>query len=108
MANHRTAILELEQETGETFTHFVIGEHYRDTYEDSDRRPAYARNDEVLTREQALPVLDEDYCAGHGGADCFPFYAWSESWIVAVSEYDGATCLSRWPRHPISITPVFV
>lgn len=107
MANHRTAILAIEQETGESFTHFVIGPHDSDYWGQSDRRPSYARNNEVLEREQALCILDADYDSGYGGADCFPFYAWSESWLVTVGEYDGATVLHCWPRHPLSIEPQF-
>jgi hypothetical protein len=103
VANHKKSILQLEEECGEEFTAFVIGKHDKEKWDDDDRRPDYARKGELLNREQALPILDEEYDSGFGGADCFPFYAWSENYFLTVSEYDGATSVSCWPRNPISI-----
>ncbi len=90
MANHKTSLLRIERETGQTIMSGIVGRHDRRPYDDTEARP-----DEgvLLDREALLAKVD-------GGADCYPFYAWTDDWIIFVREYDGATCLGRLPRSP--------
>ncbi len=105
MANISTWLREAEARTGETINAIVVGVHY-------DRRygmDTEAREDEhvTLSREDGLKKLDLDYDNGYSGADCYPMYAWTDRWVYFVSEYDGATCLSRVPRNPGPCAPGF-
>lgn len=109
MANHTTTLKTFEQQLGETITHIVIGTNDNCRWHDDEDtiRPPKDKTNIILDRDTGLTILDEEYFAGYGGADCFPFYAWSENYLFTVSEYDGATGISYWPRHPINIKPQF-
>ena len=110
MANHKTALLAFEASLSEQIEKIVIGTHYKDRWSFSKdntnnvRLPEHQRN-VLLSREEGLEILDEEYDSGYGGADCFPFYAWSANHFFTVSEYDGSTHVSAWPRHPVNIAP---
>jgi len=101
MANLKQWLCSAEIEVDETINEIIIGEHYDDE-----------RNTDMLNvplaRDVALSILDEDFDSGYGGADCYPFYAYTDSWIFFVSEYDGSTRLSRVPRNPIPTEPEFM
>lgn len=110
MANHARTLKAYEQELNETISHIVIGEHYSCIYssdDDEDARPPRDKTNVKLSREEGLAILDEEYDNSFGGADCYPFYAWSENYLFTVSEYDGATGVSAWPRHPVNCIPDF-
>ena len=107
MANLRK---ELEEglDEGERIEAVVIGEHDSDPnkYNDGPKREADKLN-RVLTWEEAAPILDEEYDDGYGSAECWPFYAWSNTHIYFVREYDGSTSISAIPRNPRDIEPDF-
>lgn len=105
MANIRKWLEESEKFYGEPIVAIVVGVHDGRRY-GADDKPQADEN-VVLSREAGLAKLDQDYDNSYGGADCFPMYAWTESRIFFVSEYDGATGLSYVPRHPISTEPYF-
>lgn len=48
----------------------------------------------------AKPVLDYTYDDGFGGQDCHDFWAWTETRVLFVHEYDGATSIASAPRNP--------
>jgi len=55
-------------------------------------------------------LLDFDFYSGYGGAQCNAInaiYAWTKSWVIAVSEYDGATGISKLPRNPMACEPSY-
>jgi hypothetical protein len=108
--NLKNWIEQFEERKGQTVQKIVIGQHYDDKYayeEDHvDKAPPDMIN-KVLTREVGLTILDLDYDSGYGGADCFPFYAWTEDYVLFVAEYDGSTRLGRIPRNPIDVEPGF-
>lgn len=107
MANIKEWLVAAEQEAGETIEAIVVGEHDDDKWSTSgDRRPEHQRN-VILSRADGLALLDEEYDSGYGGADCFPMYAWSASWVWFIGEYDGATGLASVPRNPVSCEPQF-
>lgn len=68
-------------------------------------QPASARREEVLSWEEARPLLDYEYDSGYGAPDCHAIYAWTETHIVYVSQYDGSTSIYRLPRNPSDEKP---
>lgn len=101
--NLRKALEEAERDSGETIEAIVVGQHDRARFDESP----LADENVLLSREDGLAKLDQDYDNGYGGADCFPFLAWTKSYVYFVSEYDGATGLSAVPRHPLAVEPRF-
>lgn len=59
----------------------------------------------VLTWEEARPLLAYNYDAGFGASECHAIYAWTESRVLFVVEYDGATWVSWAPRNPMDVMP---
>lgn len=109
MGNIAQWLREAEESTGERIGSICVGEHYSDhwnLYEGEQPRNAEQLN-RLLTRDEGLSVLDVEYDNGFGGADCFPMYAWSPSWVYFIAEYDGSTGLSRVPRMPVDCKPEF-
>lgn len=52
-------------------------------------------------------LFNYKYDAGFGGADCHPITAWTDSKVIFVTHYDGATWVSSIPRNPTSHIPTF-
>lgn len=48
----------------------------------------------------AKPHLDYYYDGGYGSPSCHAIYAWTDSKVIFVSQYDGATGLETIPRNP--------
>lgn len=87
----------------------VIGQHYGQMFmdpddEDYEETPPSG----VLTWEVAKMILDYNYDSGYGGADCHPVYAWTDTQIMFVNEYDGSTSVCWLPRNPTNLTPDFL
>lgn len=61
----------------------------------------------LMTWKRAAPLLDYDFDDGYGGADCHPVYVWTETQVICVHEYDGATWLVSIPRNPGAVVPEF-
>lgn len=106
MANHRKKIEQYERILGETVEAISVGRHDSDLCS-PDRRPEHQRGC-LLSREDGLKLLNIDYNAGYGGAECFPFYAWTANYILLVQEYDGATDVTAIPRNPVDCEPQFL
>lgn len=101
--NLKTELEAAEAEAGEPVFAIVVGRH-----DHADWRAEPAANENVvLSREDGMALLDQDYDNGYGGADCRPFYAYSQNRIYFVSEYDGSTGLGWMPRHPVDGKPSF-
>lgn len=104
MDNIRQYLEDAVSRFGEPLEAIVVGRHYDKMYDDD---PALPDENVILSVEDGLKKVDQDYEAGYGGADCFPIYAWSKSRVFFIKEYDGATILHWVPRHPIAIAPNF-
>lgn len=63
--------------------------------------------DNLLSWEEAAPILDYGYDGGYGLHDCHPVYIWTKTQVIFTVVYDGATWLQSVPRHPISSCPDF-
>lgn len=107
MANIRHWLEEAEAKFGERIEAIVVGPHDRRVSKYSgDDKPESDEN-VVLSREEGLAKLDEEYDNGYGGADCYPMYAWTASRVYFIGEYDGATGPSWVPRNPTACEPAF-
>lgn len=102
--NLRKALEQYEALFGEPVEAVVVGKHYRSRWDEETPR---ADEEVVLGREAGLAKLDQDYDNGYGGADCYPFWAWSASRVFFVAEYDGATSVVWVPRNPVPGKPDF-
>jgi len=62
----------------------------------------------LLTIEQAEPYLALRYDSGFGCFQGFHFTAWSKSWVLFWSVYDGAQRIQAVPRNPctLAVEPV--
>jgi hypothetical protein len=111
MSARLTPLQELDQATGEPITHIVIGEwgwgEFDDEHESFDIIPADRRN-VLMTREEAEPFLSKhsfSFYGGYGSPECFAIYAWTENYVLWITQYDGSTGINRAPRNPISVQP---
>lgn len=101
--NLATELEKAEIATGERVTAIIVGRH-DDAHWLDEPKP---NENVVLSREEGLLLLDQDYDNGYGGPNCRPFYAYSPSRIYFVSEYDGTTGLASMPRNPVDGAPSF-
>jgi WD40 repeat protein len=61
----------------------------------------------VLTWEEALPELEKEFNSGYGISGCPAIYAYTKTWVIFVSTYDGSTSIKRIPRNPTAnINPI--
>lgn len=101
MSNIRHWLEAAEVKNGEIIEAIVVGKH-DDAPWDSD--PA-ADETVVLSREDGLKKLDQEYDSGYGCADCYPMWAWTKTRVYFIVEYDGSTRLGWVPRHPVGGEP---
>ena len=75
---------------------------------DARHAPGLARQGELLTWDQARPLLDydHDYNIGWQVADCQAVYAWTPTRVLFVVKYDDDTQISAAPRDPTAVVPV--
>lgn len=93
---------------GEPIEAVVIGPHDDDTFKGDGHVPFNAAPiGRPISWAEAKPFLSYEYDSGHGSADCHPVFAWTASKVIQISEYDGATGASWFPRHPIECEPEF-
>lgn len=97
--------IELEAD-GEPIEAVVIGEMGWGDYA-SDGVPEYATHirNVVLSWEQAQPYLEYEFSNDYGAPKCEAITAWTKSWVIAVSQYDGSTNPFRLPRNPVDHEP---
>lgn len=107
MANIAKWLQDVEARTGEKIEAIVVGKHDNDPDRWSRDRVAPPGENVILSREDGLKKLDQEYDSGYGGADCFPMYAWTQSFVYLIGEYDGATGLHSVPRNPVNCEPEF-
>jgi hypothetical protein len=94
-----------EEEAGEPILFAVVGQHYNAPNKHLPDQTPETRV--VRPWAEARQMIDYFYDNGFGGADCHPVTAWSENWVLWVSEYDGATSVGERPRNPAAHQPEF-
>jgi len=69
--------------------------------------PNYAEQPrgKLLSWDDAKKWIDYDFSSGYGHPECNAIYVWTESRIIFVGQYDGATFPIWLPRNPIDIMP---
>jgi len=55
---------------------------------------------QVLSWEQAIPWISYEFDDGYGAPGCNAIWAWTPSWTIGISNYDGSTSPFRIPRNP--------
>jgi hypothetical protein len=60
----------------------------------------------VLSWDEAQGFLDYDFNEGYGTPGCNAITAWTETKVIAINQYDGATSIFSLPRNPINHDPI--
>lgn len=55
--------------------------------------------------EVPVDVLDREFDTGYGGSGVRGTYAWSDTHVMFIVVYDGATWWAAIPRNPSSVHP---
>ena len=100
MRNLKQWILDAAQ--GEDIEYIVIGEMYHER--DNEKIPINT----ILAWNDAEKYIDYDFDSGYGMTGCHPIYAWTKNYIIVIQEYDGSTCCSAVPRHPVDCKPDYL
>lgn len=69
-------------------------------YSYHDDKPDHNLGAEPVEWDKAFEVLNYDYSDGFGGQDCHDIWAWTETRVLFVHEYDGSTRIASAPRNP--------
>lgn len=94
------------QAGGEPILAVVIGEMGWPNYGDDERHaPGLARKGELLTWDEAKPLLTYGYSTGYGAPDCQAVMAWTESRVITTCQYDGSTWVTWTHRNPVAHIP---
>lgn len=96
----------LEEADNEPIEAIVFGRMGWGEY-NSDSWPNYAAmpKGEILTLDQAMSWLTQQFDNGFGAPSCPSILAWTKSWVISVSQYDGSTSPFKLPRNPSNIVP---
>ena len=94
-----------EAAKGEPIESVVIGTFGNSWEDDEDEVEGDPKP--VLPWTVARSQLDYAYDTGYGGAECHAIYAWTQTRILFVSEYDGSTTIASVPRNPSEAKPIF-
>lgn len=88
----------IREETDEEVTAVIFGDDYRIW----DQNPKYPPAGVVMTLEEAMPWLEEEFDNDYGGDKCPPMAAYTENWIVSVYAYDSIANSFSISRNPIN------
>ena len=67
------------------------------SFEDDEQKPEFFGADRV---DEALKRLDFEFDSGFGGEEGHRIFAWTKSWVMFKSVYDGAESYHKIPRNP--------
>lgn len=91
---------DIERAAAEPIEAIVIGEYAPGWGFDEAPHPTAVRRGEVLSWDEARPMLDYDYSRDYGSPECDAVFVWTRSRVLFVSQYDGSTRVEFIPRHP--------
>lgn len=66
-----------------------------------DEGPDHPLGTDPVTWEDALPHLSYKYDSGFGGQECHNVWAWTDTRVLFIHEYDGSTHVLSVPRGPV-------
>lgn len=98
MANLRSWIVELAD--GENILAVALGADPNTYHRELDIETGF------YSWHAAQERLSREFDDGYGSPGCPAVIAWTENWIISVSQYDGSTRPFRIPRHPVYHDPV--
>lgn len=92
---------QIEDEAGgaENIRAIVIGAEPWSSSVEEGSRPPVERN-VLLTWQDARPALDYEADQGFGGVTTDAFYAWTDTLVLFMGEYDGSSWVDSVPRNP--------
>lgn len=103
---------DIEKAAGEEIQSIVIGAFGWGSWEDDNpyaeedrHKPASARKGELLSWDEARPLLNYDYDDGYGAPECHAITVWTENLVLWVTQYDGSTYISSIYRNPVEHRP---
>jgi hypothetical protein len=104
MANLKEWLLEMAN--GDEILSVVIGEMGWGSFQ-KELVPNYDKipKGQILPWEQAQGWLDFEFDRGFGAPECPAVYAWTESIVIAIGQYNGSTWPYTIPRNPEDIMP---
>ena len=85
---------------GETVEAIVVG---KKGWTNNDPVPIFGK---VVSWEIAKPLLDYEFNDGYGSPQCHAITVWTETKVIFVDQYDGATNIRWIPRNPIDHDPI--
>jgi hypothetical protein len=91
---------------GEPIIGIVIGDMGLGDGYKKEGKPKWSHvENKLISWEIAAPLLDYEYDSGYGTPDCQAIVAWTQNWILFVTQYDGSTEVCSIPRNPIDCKP---
>jgi hypothetical protein len=90
----------LEAAGDESILAIAVGPMRRQSYMYGDDKPDHDLGAEPISWDKAFPVINYSYDTGYGGQDCHDIWAWTETRVLFVHEYDGSTSIASAPRNP--------
>lgn len=90
------------EKTGERPTHVVFGSEcgWNVKWE------GVAEGDVIAFDDVPDAILDRQFDDGYGGNETPNLCAWSPSWVIFSSDYDGSEDLNWVPRSPLPHQPI--
>lgn len=79
----------------------IDGHRYDDQFNEIDHLEYH----EPISWEEARPLLNYVPDSGYGTLDMHAIYAWTETRVLFVCQYDGSSWVSYVPRHPTKEQP---
>ena len=107
--SEKTLAEEIEEKAGgEEILGAVIGEMGWGEDYNSEDVPKYKEQpkNKLIPWNKARPLLNYEWYQSYGAPTCNAIYVWTESWVILVDQYDGATSVIRIPRNPIDCEPI--
>ena len=95
-----------DEANGEEIEAVVIGDMGWGNY-GKEKVPNYddIPKGKLLSWEDAKPLLDYEFNPGYGAPGCNAIWAWTETSVIAIGQYDGATWPYSLPRNPMNEMP---
>jgi len=62
----------------------------------------------VISLEEAKKYLSYKYDTGFGSPELPALYAWTDTRVILINVYDGATSFKSVPRNPIACLPEMI
>ena len=95
-----------EMSDGETIEAVVLGSPSWEIsiWDEDDFRHSMPLG-KLLSVQEAAAWLDHEFDDGYGSPGCPAVTAWTASWVISVSQYDGSTSPFRLPRNVVAHMP---